>query len=176
MHNRTRTGTLFSFLVFVGMLTTAGCGMHQTNRFQTSFLPAAPLAASAEAAALPAPPEIKPNVFLRDMPAFLLQNPQLPAKKTRGDALVLQADERFQRGKRSYQAGDTAGARREFNAAMDLMLEASEHKPADRQDYERRLDDLADADPPLRSRGSRRFGRRGRRQIGESRRSKTSCR
>src|SRR5689334_11917487 len=107
-----RTKTLFSFLIFVAMLTVAGCGMHQTNRFQTSFLPAAPAPAALEASALPAPPEIKPNVFLRDMPAFLLQHPQLPAKKTRGDALMLQAEERFQRGKRSYQAGDTASARR----------------------------------------------------------------
>src|SRR5688572_18930872 len=115
MQNRTRTP--FLFLVFVTIITAAGCGVNQSNRFQTSFLPAAPHAAAVEAA-LPAPPEIKQNTSL-EMPKFLKEHPQLPAKKTQGDALVLQADERFQRGKRAYQSGDIAGARREFDAAMD---------------------------------------------------------
>ncbi len=36
-------------------------------------------------------------------------------------------------------------ARREFDTAIDLMLEASDQNPADRQDYERRLDEMVDA-------------------------------
>src|SRR4051794_2011013 len=123
MQNRTKTA--LSFFVLVATLTTAGCGMNQTTRFRTSFLPAPPPAASVETSTLPQPPEIKTNVFLNDMPAFLLEHRQLPVKKTLGDALILQADERFQRGRRAYQAGDAATARREFDAALDLMLEAS---------------------------------------------------
>jgi membrane-bound lytic murein transglycosylase D len=78
------------------------------------------------------------------MPKFLKEHPQLPSKKTQGDALALQAEERFQRGRRAYQSGDVTSARREFDAAMDLMLEASDNGPADRQEYEHRLEELAD--------------------------------
>src|SRR6185436_8370078 len=141
MHLEIRTP--FPFLVLVALLTT-GCGINSTNRFQMSFLPAAPHAAGVAASELPKPPEVQPNIYLRDMPAFLLEHPQLPTKKTRGDALILQAEECFQRGKRLYQSADIESARREFDTAFDLMLEASEHSPADRQDYERRLEELAD--------------------------------
>src|SRR5262249_22294358 len=44
----------------------------------------------------------------------------------------------------SYQANDISNARRFFDAAMDLMLEASDENPADRQDYERRLEEMTE--------------------------------
>src|SRR6266404_1990697 len=150
MNDRTRTPFLFLILVVILVLvlalTSAGCGVNQPNRFQTSFLPAAPHpTASRESSDLPAAPDVKSKIELKDVPRFLLENPRLPDRKTRGDLLMLQADERFQRGKRYYESGDFAGARREFDSAIDSMLEASEFIPADRQEYERRLDQLADS-------------------------------
>ena len=142
MDDRTRTLLLFSVLGVT--FCAAGCGVTaQPTRFQMSFLPSAPPSAAATPD-LPAAPAPKPNIYLRDMPAFLLANPQLPPRQTRGDALILQANERFQRGKRYYQAKDAVAARQEFNAAIDLMLEASDHSPADRLEYERRLEELAE--------------------------------
>src|SRR5258705_7353891 len=113
MNDRARTRFLFLVLivtlVLLLILTAAGCGKKQHMRFQTSFLPAAPQPASRESTDLPAAPDVKPTINLHDVPRFLLENPRLPARKTRGDVLILQADERFQRGKRNYQSGDFGG-------------------------------------------------------------------
>ena len=73
-----------------------------------------------------------------------------PARKYRSAArapmpLVQRAGQRFQRGKKYYQANDFANARREFDGAIDLMLEASAQDPGDRQEYVGRLDEMVDA-------------------------------
>ena len=68
MDDRTRT----PFLFFVLSLTfcAAGCGVAtQPNRFQMSFLPSAPRT-DPGVSNLPAAPAVKPNIYLRDMPAF----------------------------------------------------------------------------------------------------------
>jgi membrane-bound lytic murein transglycosylase D len=59
--------------------------------------------------------------------------------------MVQRAGQRFQRGKKYYQANDLPNARREFDAAVDLMLDASDQNPADRQEYDRGLDEMVDA-------------------------------
>lgn len=142
MHVRTKT--LFFFFLPAVALTFAGCGTTQPSRFQMSFLPPAPRPAP-PAAELAEPPVIQANLFLRDVPAFLLTNLQLPPRSPRADALLHRADQRFQAGKKYYQANEIPNARREFDAAIDLMLEASDQNPADRQEYERRLDEMVDA-------------------------------
>ncbi len=38
------------------------------------------------------------------------------------------ADQAFRRGKRAYQANDVKQARKEFDTAVDLMLEASSER------------------------------------------------
>jgi membrane-bound lytic murein transglycosylase D len=143
-----RTKTLYSFFVIAAVLTLAGCGVNQQAKFQMSFLPPAPHPMDAAAAADTVPPPVpvaQPNLYIHDVPAFLLANPQLPERKTRGDAQLLRADQTFQRGRRAYQANDITRARREFDTAIDLMLEASELNPADRMEYDRRLDEMVDA-------------------------------
>jgi membrane-bound lytic murein transglycosylase D len=137
-----RTKTLFFFLLAVA-LTTAGCGANQPSRFHMSFLPPAPR--TAPVVELAEPPAVQSNLFLHDVPALLLTNPQVPPRNARADALVERADQRFQAGKRYYQANEIANARREFDAAFDLMLEASDQNPPDRQEFERRLDEMVDA-------------------------------
>jgi membrane-bound lytic murein transglycosylase D len=54
------------------------------------------------------------------------------------------ADQAYQRGRKAYQVKDTDTARREFDTAIDLMLEASESNPIDRQTFEARFDELVD--------------------------------
>jgi membrane-bound lytic murein transglycosylase D len=58
---------------------------------------------------------------------------------------VDRAGRRFEAGKKLYQSKDPDGARREFDTAVDLMLQASEETPADRQDYERKFDEMVEA-------------------------------
>jgi membrane-bound lytic murein transglycosylase D len=108
-----------------------------------SFLPPAPKGAAVE---LPEPPPLEPNTFLKaDLPAILVPKPTTPRRRTQGDALMQRAEQRYQAGKRYYQSKDLPNARREFDAAIDLMLEASDQDPGDRDEFEKKLDDMADA-------------------------------
>jgi membrane-bound lytic murein transglycosylase D len=109
-----------------------------------AFLPPASRA-SGSAIELAEPPVIQPNLYLRDVPPFLLTNPQFSERWVRADLLVRRADRQFDAGKRYYQSHDTGNARREFDAAIDSMLDASDQNPADREEYERRLDAMVDA-------------------------------
>ena len=139
-----RTRKFFSFFLVAAGVAATGCGITQQSRFQMSFLPAAPRATESSDA-LPSAPAIESNRYLRDVPAFALSaNASLP-KKNNSDALVMRADQAFQRGKRLYQANDIPSARREFDNAIDSLLEASAENPSDNAVYERRLDEMADA-------------------------------
>ena len=137
---RYRTATLFSSILTFAAVLTSGCGYNQQSRFQMSFLPPAPHPTAtvpdlADAPALPA------NSYLQDVP-LLNTSGLVPPRRSRGDALVQRADQAFQRGRKFYQANDAPSARVEFNHAIDWMLEASDQNPADRQDFERRLDEM----------------------------------
>jgi len=141
-----RTKTFGSFFVIATAVAAVGCGFNQQNRFQMSFLPSVPHATVADPESLPPAPPVEPNRYLEQAPpAFLLASAQILPRKTTGDAIVMRAEQTFQHGKRNYQANDFAGARRDFDAAIDLMLQASEEQPGDRQEYDRRLDEMVDA-------------------------------
>jgi membrane-bound lytic murein transglycosylase D len=110
-----------------------------------SFLPPAPKGAMATVD-LPEPPPLKPNVFLgADIPAVILNNPQILQRRTLADTTVQRAQRIFQSGKRYYQAKDLVNARREFDRAVDLMLDASEQDVVDRQEFERKFEEMVDS-------------------------------
>ncbi len=122
-------------------LGLSGCGFNQQSKFQNAFLPSTPPpAASAE---VEEPPALEPNVYLHDEPAVLVQ--KLPIAPSEGDLLMQRADQAFERGKKAYQANDAQQARREFDTAVDLMLEASENNPSDRMAFQARLDEMVDS-------------------------------
>jgi len=140
-----RKKTFFSCFLFSAALVTAGCGSmggYQQSRFQNSFLPPTPQTPTLTDEDAPKVPLGQPNLYLQDLPAFLLTS---PPRRTSGDALVDRAGRRFEAGKKLYQSKDPDGARREFDTAVDLMLQASEETPADRQDYERKFDEMVEA-------------------------------
>jgi membrane-bound lytic murein transglycosylase D len=140
-----RKKTFFSCFLISAALISAGCGSvtgYQQSKFQNSFLPPAPQMPSLSDDDLPKVPVAQPNIYLQDLPAFLLTS---PPRRTSGDALMDRAERRFEAGKRLYQAKDLDGARREFDAAVDLMLQASDETPADRLDYEKKFDDMVEA-------------------------------
>src|SRR5215469_1680171 len=144
MHRRKQT--LCSYLLLaVALLSASSCAVTQQPRFQNAFLPPPHRGESALRITAEDLPVVQPNIYLQDLPATLIAEPPQPPRKTRGDTLVQRAQNRFETGKRYYQAQDTANARREFDAAIDLMLEASDQNPADRQDFERRMDEMVDA-------------------------------
>jgi len=65
-------------------------------------------------------------------------------RPTASDLLVQRAEEKFRAGRKFYQLQDTGHARSEFDASIDLMLEASDN-PSDRALYEDKLERLVDA-------------------------------
>src|SRR5579863_8571881 len=60
------------------------------------------------------------------------------------DLLIEQAEERFKAGKKYYRVKDTDHARTEFDAAVDLMIQASLN-PSNRTLYENKLDEIVDS-------------------------------
>lgn len=133
---------LYIFVVFVALICISGCGSNQQSRFQTAFLPSTPHPTAA--AEVAEPPSLEANPYLHDVPAILTAQKTVVAPSA-ADYLMQRADQAFQRGRKSYKANDARGARREFDAAIDLMLEASENNPVDRQAFEARLDEMVDA-------------------------------
>jgi membrane-bound lytic murein transglycosylase D len=132
------------FLYILGSSVTlgiSGCSYNQQSKFQTAFLPSTPQPLAAE---MEGPPALDPNPYLSDAgPAILMQ--RMPLAPSAADLLMLRADQAFLRGKKAYQANDAHQARREFDTAVDLMLEASENNPSDRQAFEARFDEMVDA-------------------------------
>jgi membrane-bound lytic murein transglycosylase D len=132
------------FPALAAALAAAGCGLApQQARFQMAFLPSAPHAAVAVELSEP-PPAPPPNAFLADVPVVLPANPET-SRTMRAAELVRQADQRFQHGQRYYQSNDISNARTEFDAAIDLMLDASALNPEGRTAYQGLLDSMVDA-------------------------------
>src|ERR1035438_1548879 len=139
-----RTSALCSFSLLAVAVVTFGCGYTQQSKFQMSFLPPAPRGAAATVE-LPEPPAVLHNLYLgADIPSVILSNPQILQRRTQGETTIQNALRRFQAGKRFYQAGDLPNARREFDRAIDVMLEASDQGLIDRLEYERQLDEMVD--------------------------------
>lgn len=107
--------TFSSRLGFLAL--TLACGAASAQTWQTSFLPPAP-----RSEALPfnatEPPGLDPVGALPRVPG------QPPGRRT--SDLIREADTHFQAGKRRYFEGDLAGARREFDLAIDVLLTAPE--------------------------------------------------
>jgi membrane-bound lytic murein transglycosylase D len=138
------TRTYLSLLPLAGVMFTAACGYNQQSRFQMHFLPPAPKGAAP--VELPEPPPLEANAYLKaDVPAVVLNSPVNVRRRTEADATIQNAENAFRTGRRLYQSKDLAGARREFDRAIDLMLEAGDQDPTDRQELERKLDEMADA-------------------------------
>jgi len=138
-----RTQTVFSFIVLAGASVTAGCGVNQHSGFQNAFLP--PPARHTPVDLDPDHlPVVEPNVYIKDVPGFLLVGPQMPPRPTRGDLAVDEAERHFAAGKQAYATGEFATARVEFDLAVDAMLDASDLNPGDRQAYERQMDQMVD--------------------------------
>src|SRR5436190_4584408 len=139
------------FLLFVPITSSAlflsGCGTStQQSRFQMAFLPSVPRAAVAQPD-LAEPPQLNP--YLAEAPASIAvtpiaATPQLPPF-TRADGIMKRAEQHFQRGRRYYQAHDVENARKQFDLAIDLMLDASANKPNDLPEFQRRFEQMVES-------------------------------
>jgi membrane-bound lytic murein transglycosylase D len=87
---------------------------------------------------------VQPNLYLQDVPP-LLARPQTPPASAAAVNLMDSAERHFQQGRRLYQAQDYKRARREFDAAVDNMLEASSHPIPDRRAFEDKFDRMVES-------------------------------
>ena len=122
------------------LLTTA-CSLNQPSRFRSPFLPPAPTALAP--AHFDDPPEINP--FVDQMPPNLLTSLQLTDRASRADLSIQRANQALQRGKQAYQSNDIPTARREFDSAIDVLLDAFDQDPSNRQELDKKLEEMADA-------------------------------
>ena len=138
-----RTKIVFSCSLVAAALTTAGCVVsQQSSAHLRQFVP--PRALSVRPPAIvDTPPGANLSAFLPNTPALPNAPPVLP-RWTAGDTMVQRAEQTFDAARRLYQAEDFAGARRTFDEAVDQMIQASDLDPADREDYERRLESMVE--------------------------------
>ncbi len=115
----------------------SGCASTKPQSFANSFLPSPPLPAPAPIA-IEQPPRVAQTLYVSETPHLAPKT--LPEIERRLNT----AEERFEAGKRAYQAGDFKLARTEFDRSLDVLLSAPEELP-DRHRLERRLDELVDS-------------------------------
>lgn len=119
-----------------------GCAPVKTQQFRNSFLPPAPKSVVPEPEALPSEPPAVPKEYIKELPNLF----PVDAGVARGsdiDNRLHRAEEKLDEGRKAYQDGKIAEARRAFDRAVDILLAAPEGAP-DRAKLERRLDQIAD--------------------------------
>jgi len=129
-----------SLIAIALALPLASCMSSKSQAFKLSFLPATP--AQAEIT-IDEPPKLDSHLYANETPE-LVQRALTPAPAAPGaDEYIFKAEARFDAGKKLYQQNDLAGARREFDAAIGILLGAPQSL-MDRPRLERRLDQMAD--------------------------------
>src|SRR5690348_5747525 len=95
-----RKQTHLSFIGFaVALLGCSGCAVNQQSRFQNAFLPPPARGEEPLRVGLEDLPVVQPNVYLADIHPTLTGAPQVPPRKTKGDAMVQRAEREFEAGK-----------------------------------------------------------------------------
>jgi membrane-bound lytic murein transglycosylase D len=130
---------LYAFLILLAF-PLASCMSSKHQAFKLSFLPSTPLAVEPN---FEEPPQIASNLYANDTPDLVQRALATPPRVPEAEARIFKAEGRFEAGRKLYQQGDITGARREFDAAIDVLLSAPENIP-DRQRLERRLDQMAE--------------------------------
>jgi peptidoglycan lytic transglycosylase D len=121
-------------------LLLSSCATKLQSSFKLSFLPStpAPIEPSFEE-----PPHLASNFYSNDSPDLIQRALAAVPRQVEVDSRVARAREHLEAGKRLYQQDDLTAARREFDAAMDILLSAPDNLP-DRPRLERQLDQIAD--------------------------------
>src|ERR1700729_1354703 len=127
------------FTFFLELLTTS-CATKQQQSFKLSFLPPtpAPIEPSFEA-----PPRFANAFYSSDSPDLVQRALATASRQGEVDSRVSKAREHLEAGKRFYQLDDLDAARREFDAALDVLLSAPDTLP-DRPRLERELDQISE--------------------------------
>ena len=126
---------------FALVMLLNGCASTKPQAFRLSFLPATPQPVTVT---YELPPNLAPLHYGNESPELIQRALANTPRASEADGLIVRADDLFQSGKRLYQQGDIAGARRDFDRSLDVLLSAPDNI-ADRQRLERKLDQLSDS-------------------------------
>jgi membrane-bound lytic murein transglycosylase D len=131
------------FVVFFAVLFLLSSRplLSQQSHFQTSFLAPAAIRLTNPASTVVVRAEHLP--YLSELAKENKPETAAVFQPTPSDFLIQQAEERFQTGRKFYRDRDFERARTEFDAAIGLMLRASEG-PTDRRLFESKLEDMVD--------------------------------
>jgi membrane-bound lytic murein transglycosylase D len=130
--------SLYSIGSLVLVAALIGCAPVRRPEFRQFFLPPSANPPH-ENEAPPEPPALGTTVDLDNVPHEI---PSLaPPRVSRGAYLAQEAESHYQAGRRRYQEGDFEGARREFDAAVDILLSAP-NGASSSPDLDRKLDEL----------------------------------
>ena len=121
-------------------LLLSGCASTKPQSFAMSFLPTAP---APVATIIDEPPPLTANHYQNATPNLIERVLATPPRPPEVDSRIMRAEDYLEAGKKLYQQGDRIAARREFDAAVDVLLSAPENLP-DRQRLERKLDQIVD--------------------------------
>ena len=134
-----RSWFYISFLLSLAFLL-AGCISSKPQAFKLSFLPSTPEVVEPT---YEEPPRLEPSLYSSERPDLLQHALNSVPRPPEIDGRIVRAEDRFEAGRKLYQQGDLAGARAEFDAAVDILLSTPDNMP-DRQKLERKLDQIVD--------------------------------
>ncbi len=137
-----RSSGLVTFLSTASlMILLSGCASTKPQAFKFSFLPSTP---QPVVVTFEEPPLIASTLYKNESPDLIQHALTVAPRPPEVEGLMAQAEDFFQSGKRLYLVGDIAGARRQFDRSLDVLLSAPDNLP-DRQRLEHKLDQLADS-------------------------------
>jgi membrane-bound lytic murein transglycosylase D len=134
-----RSAALAAALTIAVALLNSSCAS-RPQAFKLSFLPSTP---DRVAPSFEEPPRLASNYYSSDAPDQVQRALAAAPRQAEVESLVAKARMHMDAGKRFYQQGDSESARREFDAAMDVLLLAPDNLP-DRPRLESELDQMAD--------------------------------
>jgi membrane-bound lytic murein transglycosylase D len=88
--------------------------------------------------------ETRDESYLKAVERLATEKDHKTFQPSPSDLLIEQAEERFKAGRKFYRVKDSDHARTEFDAAVDLMIQASA-SPSNRTLYENKLDEIVDS-------------------------------
>jgi membrane-bound lytic murein transglycosylase D len=134
-----RASALVSSFALSAALLATGCATKQ-QAFRLSFLPSTPALIEPS---FEAPPKVANNLFASDSPDVVQRALAVASRQAEAESRLAQVREHLEAGKRFYQLDSLDAARREFDAALDVLLSAPDTLP-DRARLEGNLDQIAD--------------------------------
>jgi len=134
-----RASALAAAFTIAAALLSSSCAA-RPQAFKLSFLPNIPARIDPT---FEEPPHLASNFYSSDSPDLVQRALAAAPRQAEAESLLAKARMYVEAGKRLYQQGDTEGARREFDSAVDVLLGAPDNLP-DRPRIETELDQIAD--------------------------------